>query len=165
MIQSLLSSCAGLQALSHPTLGYYTTKTVFGRTGDFVTSPEISQMFGELLAVWCVRTCVSPLVTSTSVLVSCFMGVICDGGRYVLMWERCGQPKEFTLLELGPGKGTLLAVSCRHPTTSFVYALHLILNASLLCWAGLCGLCPSGHTTSLQAVPRLLQRPHKHPNG
>jgi NADH dehydrogenase [ubiquinone] 1 alpha subcomplex assembly factor 7 len=40
------------QALSHPTLGYYTQRTVFGSAGDFVTSPEISQLFGELVGVW-----------------------------------------------------------------------------------------------------------------
>lgn len=34
--------------LSHPTLGYYTTKSVFGADGDFITSPEISQIFGEV---------------------------------------------------------------------------------------------------------------------
>lgn len=34
--------------LQHPTLGYYTTRTVFGKEGDFITSPEISQVFGEV---------------------------------------------------------------------------------------------------------------------
>lgn len=40
------------QALAHPTYGYYMRGDVFGRAGDFTTSPEISQMFGELLGVW-----------------------------------------------------------------------------------------------------------------
>lgn len=39
--------------LQHPTLGYYTTKNVFGSVGDFITSPEISQIFGEVRPADC----------------------------------------------------------------------------------------------------------------
>ena len=44
-------------ALTHPAHGYYMQRSeVFGRRGDFITSPEVSQVFGELLGVWCVAT-------------------------------------------------------------------------------------------------------------
>ncbi|KAL8277861.1 hypothetical protein RQP46_009680 [Phenoliferia psychrophenolica] len=66
--------------LQHPTLGYYTTKKVFGSVGDFITSPEISQIFGELLAIW-----------------------------YVTQWVAQGLSPRVRIVELGPGKGTLLA--------------------------------------------------------
>ncbi|GAA5893119.1 class I SAM-dependent methyltransferase [Sporobolomyces salmoneus] len=66
--------------LNHPTLGYYTTRTVFGKEGDFITSPEISQVFGELLGIW-----------------------------YVTQWLQQGAPKKVRVVELGPGRGTLLA--------------------------------------------------------
>ncbi|MEO0411155.1 MAG: SAM-dependent methyltransferase [Pseudomonadota bacterium] len=66
--------------LAHPEHGYYMTKEPFGRDGDFITAPEISQMFGELIGLW-----------------------IGD------LWTRQGQPDGPTLIELGPGRGTLMA--------------------------------------------------------
>ena len=74
--------------LTHPTKGYYKGTDPLGAKGDFITAPEISQMFGELI-----------------------------GFFFVNLWQQLGQPKAFTLLELGPGRGTLLAdmlrVACR----------------------------------------------------
>lgn len=66
--------------LFDPAQGYYTTKEPFGRGGDFITAPEVSQMFGELLAVWIVRN-----------------------------WDAMGRPAAFALAEIGPGRGTLMA--------------------------------------------------------
>lgn len=68
------------QCLFHPTLGYYTTHEPFGAQGDFVTAPEISQMFGELLGLWAADT-----------------------------WMRLSSPSPFVLAELGPGRGTMMA--------------------------------------------------------
>jgi NADH dehydrogenase [ubiquinone] 1 alpha subcomplex assembly factor 7 len=74
--------------LTHPTKGYYKSDDPLGTKGDFVTAPEISQMFGELI-----------------------------GFFFVNLWQQMGSPKAFTLLELGPGRGTLMAdmlrVACR----------------------------------------------------
>lgn len=68
--------------LSHPTEGYYMnpSHSVFGSRGDFITSPEISQVFGELVAVWLLS-----------------------------QWMHFGQRKPIRLVELGPGRGTLMA--------------------------------------------------------
>ncbi|KAE8899611.1 hypothetical protein PF005_g5302 [Phytophthora fragariae] len=68
------------RALSHPDHGYYMKKDVFGSQGDFTTAPEISQMFGELIAVWCVVT-----------------------------WQQMGSPGHVKIVEMGPGRGSLMS--------------------------------------------------------
>ncbi|KAJ3106357.1 NADH dehydrogenase [ubiquinone] complex I, assembly factor 7 [Physocladia obscura] len=68
------------QALTHPLGGYYMRQDVFGTAGDFTTSPEISQMFGELIGVW-----------------------------LVAQWQLMGSPGVVRIVELGPGRGTLMA--------------------------------------------------------
>ena len=65
--------------LTHPQHGYYVTRQPLGREGDFVTAPEISQIFGELIGIWCLSA-----------------------------WEALGRPDPFHLVELGPGRGTLM---------------------------------------------------------
>lgn len=66
--------------LLHPEHGYYTTHEPFGTKGDFITAPEISQMFGEMLGLCLAQS-----------------------------WIDAGAPAPFTLAELGPGRGTLMA--------------------------------------------------------
>ena len=68
------------ECLLHPVHGYYTTREPFGAAGDFITAPEISQMFGELF-----------------------------GLALAQAWLDRGAPSPFTLAELGPGRGTLMA--------------------------------------------------------
>lgn len=66
-------------ALGDPKDGYYQTKKPFGREGDFITAPEVSQMFGELIGIWVINS-----------------------------WISLKQPKDFILCEMGPGRGTLM---------------------------------------------------------
>ncbi|TIN18637.1 MAG: class I SAM-dependent methyltransferase [Mesorhizobium sp.] len=65
--------------LFDPADGYYTTREPFGAAGDFITAPEISQMFGELVAVWMYQA-----------------------------WQASGRPLPATIAEIGPGRGTLM---------------------------------------------------------
>nr|WP_282449325.1 class I SAM-dependent methyltransferase [Roseibium sp. CAU 1639] len=84
--------------LGDPDHGYYTTREPFGGEGDFVTAPEISQMFGELVGAACLSA-----------------------------WQALGSPSRFELVELGPGRGTLMAdllrMACLRP--AFVEAARL----------------------------------------
>ncbi|WP_297511247.1 class I SAM-dependent methyltransferase [uncultured Caulobacter sp.] len=68
------------RCLHDPRDGYYATRPGLGATGDFVTAPLVSQMFGELIGLWAVET-----------------------------WTRMGRPAPFRLVELGPGDGTLMS--------------------------------------------------------
>lgn len=59
--------------------GYYNNIPQIGKNGDFITAPELSQLFGEMIAIW-----------------------------LYLQWDRLGRPKNYALTELGPGHGTLM---------------------------------------------------------
>jgi SAM-dependent MidA family methyltransferase len=85
-------------ALTHPAHGYYATRDPFGARGDFVTAPEISQMFGELLGLWAAA-----------------------------VWQRMGAPTQVNLVELGPGRGTLMTDALRALVVvpAFRAALHV----------------------------------------
>lgn len=67
-------------ALGHPHEGYYMQASPIGADGDFTTAPEISQVFGELIGLWLVEA-----------------------------WNQMGAPSVFNLIELGPGRGVLMA--------------------------------------------------------
>ena len=87
--------------LLHPQHGYYATRDPFGSTGDFTTAPEISQMFGELLGLSLAQS-----------------------------WLDQGAPARFTLAELGPGRGTLMADVLR--ATRRVPGFHAAARVTLI---------------------------------
>lgn len=90
-----------IQCLCHPRYGYYMTRDPFGEKGDFTTAPEISQAFGELLGLWAAIT-----------------------------WQQMGSPAQLHLVELGPGRGTLMADALR--ATKAVPGFHDTLNVHLV---------------------------------
>ena len=65
-------------------IGYYSSKQPFGKKGDFITSPKVSDLFSEMIAVWIIAT-----------------------------WELFGKPKNFNIIELGPGDGSLTKILLR----------------------------------------------------
>lgn len=93
-------------ALTHPKLGYYMTRDPIGAAGDFTTSPEISQIFAEMITVCMIEA-----------------------------WIRAGKP-DVHLVELGPGRGTLMADflrCCKNAPDFFErMTLHLVETSPVL---------------------------------
>jgi NADH dehydrogenase [ubiquinone] 1 alpha subcomplex assembly factor 7 len=87
--------------LMHPKYGYYVSRDPLGREGDFVTAPEVSQMFGELLGLWTAS-----------------------------VWKAIGSPPLLRLIELGPGHGTMMADALRAlrvlPPLYQAISIHLV---------------------------------------
>lgn len=88
------------RCLHDPQGGYYATRPAIGATGDFITAPMISQMFGELIGLWAIE-----------------------------LWRRLGAPERVRLVEVGPGDGTLMADALRAARLApdFLEAVDLIL--------------------------------------
>ena len=88
-------------------IGYYTSRIPFGEKGDFITSPRISNLFSEIIAIW---------------IVAC--------------WESFGKPKNFNIVELGPGDGslsnTLLRSFKKFPEFNIIKKLYLYEESKFL---------------------------------
>jgi NADH dehydrogenase [ubiquinone] 1 alpha subcomplex assembly factor 7 len=95
------------EALGNPDYGYYATRDPFGTAGDFVTAPEVSQMFGELVGLWA-----------------------------LFNWMATDAPNPFIFAELGPGRGTLMADALRaariRPGFLDAMRLHLVETSPTL---------------------------------
>ena len=78
---------------------YYATRDPFGVNGDFITAPEISQIFGEMLGIWA-----------------------------IMEWEKLKRPKKIAIIEIGPGRGTLMADLLRaiKLAPQFMPEIHLV---------------------------------------
>ena len=94
-------------ALGDPVHGYYRKSDPLGAKGDFITGPEISQVFGELIGLWCVHC-----------------------------WQQAGAPNPVKLVELGPGRGTLMSDALRAVTTVHAFTeacdIHLVETSPVL---------------------------------
>lgn len=94
-------------ALHDPQAGYYARRQPLGTAGDFITAPEISQIFGELIGLWCAD-----------------------------LWQRMGSPDPVVVAELGPGRGVLIADFLRAaagvPGFRAAMRLHLVEASPVL---------------------------------
>jgi SAM-dependent MidA family methyltransferase len=104
--------------LTHPQHGYYVTRDPFGAKGDFVTAPEISQMFGELIGLWCAAT-----------------------------WKAMGSPEQVQLVELGPGRVTMMHDALR--------AMHIVPDARRAAVIHLVEISPTLEKRQRQALSGL----------
>ena len=87
--------------LADPRHGYYVTRDPIGASGDFTTAPEVSQMFGELIGLW-----------------------------MVAVWKQLHEPENMRVIELGPGRGTMMVDALRAakmvPAFGAAAVLHLV---------------------------------------
>ncbi len=119
--------------LADPDHGYYMQSDPFGRAGDFITAPEISQIFGELVGLWTIG-----------------------------VWEMLGSPDPFVLAELGPGRGTLMADMLRtgrvKPSFLKAASVHLVEMSPRLRQVQQQALAATGHAIQWHAriddIPR-----------
>ncbi|ESO90134.1 hypothetical protein LOTGIDRAFT_64084, partial [Lottia gigantea] len=123
------------EVLINPVSGYYMNNDVFGVKGDFTTSPEISQMFGELIGIWCVNEYIQDKLTGT-----------------------------LNIVELGPGRGTLVDDMCRiftnfKPLKDKV-AMHLVEVSPTL--SGIQAAKLSGLDEPVEMTPKTSNHPYYH---
>lgn len=101
-VRQFMSLC-----LTDPQHGYYMTRDPLGRAGDFITAPEVSQVFGELLGLWAAA-----------------------------VWQLMGSPENVRLVELGPGRGTMMLDAMRAasvvPAFREALVLHLVEASPVL---------------------------------
>jgi SAM-dependent MidA family methyltransferase len=101
-IADYMATCLG-----DPQHGYYMARDPFGAKGDFVTAPEVSQMFGELIGLWAVD-----------------------------LWLNAGRPSSVYVVELGPGRGTLMIDAMRAarvmPEFSAAAHVHMVESSPRL---------------------------------
>lgn len=85
--------------LAHPQYGYYLTHEPIGAAGDFITAPEVSQMFGELIGLWMAAA-----------------------------WQAMGAPDNVRIVELGPGRGTMMIDALRAAKVAKSFYAAIVLH-------------------------------------
>ena len=95
------------KALYNKKYGYYSKKNPLGAKGDFITAPLISELFGEMIGIWCIA-----------------------------FWEKLGKPKNINIVELGPGEGslcmTLIKVFSRFKIFNNAFEIKLLEKSKFL---------------------------------